>query len=148
MNIKRKNFFSEEMIKNFEEKYNVKYVGAFCIKNGEEWRKSPSAIFYQENPDVKKGHSNYIALSYKYITEEDIGWFISDGSSAFSEPIVGVVANDGQVIYSAFRHDYEASDDGSVIIDGGRDYTRHTSDAELVELEVVGSEIKIKENGK
>ena len=35
-----------------------------------------------------------------------------------------VVAANGDVIYSRYRHDYRHSPDGSVWIDGGRDYTR------------------------
>lgn len=145
MNIKRKNFFSDKMIKNFEEKYSVKYVGAFCIKNGNEWRNSPSAIFYQEKPDIEKGHTNYIALSYKIIDEDGhLSWFISDGSSAFSLPITVAVAEDGQIIYSAFRHDYETSDDGSISIDGGMDYTRVSGNPKYAKITVEKGEIVIK----
>jgi hypothetical protein len=49
---------------------------------------------------------------------------ICDAITATQEDIWGVVANDGEVIYSRYRHDYRTSKDGSVMIDGGRDYTK------------------------
>lgn len=49
---------------------------------------------------------------------------ITNAESAFSEPITGVVAKDGEIIFSRFRHDYQESTDGSVFVDGGRDYLR------------------------
>lgn len=137
MKIKKKTSFSEEIIKNFTKKYNVKYVGTFCIKDDEDnWRNSPSAIFYSERPAFSKGHSHYVALSYKYITDEDISWFITDGSDAVSEPISGVVAKDGQVVYSAFKDDFETSDDKSVFISGGKDNLTYTAGVELVNLKI------------
>ena len=33
-------------------------------------------------------------------------------------------AKNGDIIYSQYRHDYVKSEDDSVFIDGGRDYTR------------------------
>ena len=49
---------------------------------------------------------------------------ICNAISAVEHPIWGVVAENGDVIYSRFRHDYRWSPDKSVMIDGGRDYTR------------------------
>ena len=41
------------------------------------------------------------------------------------EPLISAaVADDGEIIYSKYRHDYNVSKDKSVFIDGGRDYTR------------------------
>jgi hypothetical protein len=138
--IKQKEFLKQDAYKTIEDKYNAKFVGVFCIKNGDNWRNAPSAIFYQETPPQPE-YSNYFAVSY---SEHQL--VISDGKSFNSNPIFGVVANDGQVIYSAYRHDYVESDDGSVMIDGGRDYLRCTSDSKLVELIIDKDQIKIKDS--
>ena len=143
MKIKRKNFFTKELIKNFEEKHNVKYIGDFCIKNGKEWRNSPSAIFYQKKPYLNNTYSEYVALSYKYITDEDISWFISDGLDVILEPILGFVSKDGQVIYSAFKDDYETSDDKSVFITGGRENKSYPDGVEPVSIKIVNDAIMI-----
>jgi hypothetical protein len=136
--IKQKEFLKPEHYKAIEDKHNAKFVGVFCIKNGENWRNALSAIFYQETPPQPE-YSNYFAVSL-----QGNGLVISDGSSFNSSPILGVVADDGQIIYSAYRHDYVESDDGSVMVDGGRDYLRCTSNAKVVELIIDKDQIKIK----
>ena len=101
-----------------EQKYNAKYVGDFCIKTKHGWSESPVAIFWQETPPVE-GYSHYFGLF-----SQNGSLMITDGSSAFSEPISGIVADNGEVIYSRYRHDFHYSTDNSVAVDGGRDYMR------------------------
>jgi len=55
---------------------------------------------------------------------EDGTVMIADGIIATKETFSGVMAKNGDVIYSRYRHDYRTSDDGSVFVDGGRDYFR------------------------
>jgi hypothetical protein len=62
---------------------------------------------------------------------------ISNAESAFSEPIAGVLTEDGEVIVSRFRHDYVTKD--GQVIDGGRDYTR-SSGGKFVEVTVKNGE--------
>lgn len=104
-----------------ELKYNAKYVGDFCLKtNGGGWSDFPIAIFYQPNPDLLARHTNYFGI----FVDEDHHCVITNGESAFSEPITGLITDDGTVIYSRYRHDYVTSKNGELFIDGGRDYTR------------------------
>lgn len=104
-----------------ELKYNSKYIGDFCLKtNGGGWSEIPVAIFYQPNPDLLAGHSHYFGI---FVNEEH-HCVITNGESAFSEPINGLITDDGTVIYSRYRHDYVTSNNGELFIDGGRDYTR------------------------
>ncbi len=119
-------------IKNIEKQHGASFVGDFCVKTKDsEWTDHPIAIFYQPTPNVEAGHSHYFG-----IFENEFGiLMITKGDSAFSEPIVGVVSDDGEVIFSRSRHNYRESKDGSVSIDGGRDYTHCVGDSDrLVNL--------------
>lgn len=120
-------------IAKVEEKYNAKFVGQFCCKTrGGTWAESPADVYWQETPP--EGYSNYFAL----ITQMG-SVYITSGASAVEPLITGVVANDGEVIYSRYRHDYRSSKDGSVWIDGGRDYVRSGTN-NFVTLKVVDGE--------
>ena len=102
-----------------EQKYNAKYVGDFCLKTASGgWTESPVAIFWQETPPVK-GYSHYFGLFF-----QDGKIMITDGASAFHDKISGIVADNGEVIFSRYRHDFHYSTDNSVAVDGGRDYMR------------------------
>jgi len=116
-------------IEAVNKKYKSKYVGAFCLRDRDgDWINQPAYVFWQAKVP-QPGFSNYFAL----VQGLDNQVLITSGESAFSEPIYCIVANDGEVIYSAYRHDFYQSRDGSAFIDGGRDYTRgsRVADAEL-----------------
>jgi hypothetical protein len=103
-------------IPKVEEKYGAKFVGDFCVKTKSGgWSEEPIAIFYQPNPNVALGHKHYFGL---FVRGESM--YITDGTSAFSEPIVGIVTPGGEVIFSRYRHDFVERE--GVFIDGGRDY--------------------------
>jgi hypothetical protein len=107
-------------IEKVEAKYNAKFVGQFCLKTvGGGWAESPADIYYVTNPDRSLGHSNYFGL----IVQRG-GVYITKGDSAVEPLITAAVADDGEIIYSKYRHDYNVSKDKSAWIDGGRDYTR------------------------
>ena len=151
MKIKQKeSFLSKEGIKLIEKKYKAKFVGIFSLKQTYfGWRNFASYIFYVEKPE-KIYYSNYIAVSEEILSLEpfESRLVVSDGSSFNCEPIFALVSDDGEIIYSAYGNDFAVSSDGSCYIDGGRLYTRYTPGKDLIELEIVGSEIRIKENGK
>lgn len=126
-------------IAKVEEKYGATYVGDFCIKTKTgSWSEEPLAIFYQPNPDVSKGHKSYFGL---FVRGNNL--FIADGTSAFSQPIVGIVAPDGEVLYSRYCHDYREK--GGVMIDGGRDYVRRSVVGRLVHVIVDGPNLLVAE---
>jgi len=112
-------WLKEVAIKKVEDLRNAKYMGYWCTKrlDGKSWNESPVDVFYQPNPDIEAGHSNYFGM---YIRDRNL--FITDAASAFSEPIIGSICDDGEVIVSRYRHDYVAKK--GAMIDGGRDYTR------------------------
>ena len=130
-------WIKEDGIKKAEELYGAKYMGYWCTKrlNGESWNDNPVDVFYQPNPDIEKGHKHYFGL---FIQNGSL--YITDATSAFSDPIMGIETNDGEVIVSRFRHDYVEKDE--YMIDGGRDYFR-TSGGPVVQVRVEGSEFFI-----
>ena len=118
-------------IAKVEEQYKAKYMGYWCTKNfSGGWNEQPVDVFYVADPDTSKGHSNYFGM---YYTETD-QLMITNAESAFSEPMVGVECNDGEVLISRFRHDYVMK--GDAFIDGGRDYYRYNPAFTLIEVTV------------
>lgn len=117
-----------------EAKYGAKYVGQLCGKSSDGgWVNNPMDVFWQPNPP--NGYSNYMGL---LIQRGSL--FITSGASAVEPLISGIVADDGEIIYSRYRHDYRVSKDGSVWIDGGRDYTRAGSLHNQVMLKIIDGE--------
>jgi hypothetical protein len=118
------------------DKFGAIFIGDFSIKTKTgAWSALPVAVFYQPNPALHLGHTHYFGIFNTgglYQPE----FVITDASSAFSEPILGIVADDGEVIFSRSRHDFRTSKDGSVSIDGGREYIKYNSlsSAQLVNL--------------
>jgi len=110
--------FGRKQIAIIEEKYNAKFIMETCLCHGDgEWLNSPALIFYTEVAHPEG--SNYFAL---YHNGKDL--MVTNAYDTVIEPIAAVVADNGDVIYSRYRHDYRTSPDGSVFIDGGRNYTR------------------------
>lgn len=112
-------FLTEIDIAAVERRYNARYVFESCLQVNNTWRDEPSLIFYNSTPHPQGSH--YFALSRR-----NGEYVISDGISAICQEdgIGAVKAEDGEIIYSACRHDFNTSSDGSVSIDGGRDYLR------------------------
>ena len=113
---------SEQPIKieAVEQRYGGTYIGDFCVKlKSGSWSEVPAALFYQPNPNTELGHTNLFAIFFHMDQ-----MYIAGGDNSFDEPISGIIADDGEVIYSRYRHDYRTSTDGSVSIDGGRDYLK------------------------
>ena len=129
--------FSQGQIKVIEDKYGAKYMGYWCTKrpDGESWNDRPVDVFHQPNPDVEKGHNEYFGM---FVQQGTV--FITNATSAFSDPITGIETEDGEVIVSRYRHDYVEK--GKYMVDGGRDYFR-TSGGPFVRIRVEGPEFVI-----
>ena len=125
-------FLDEGQIKNIEEKHNAKYVFETCLKgyNG-AWINAPAAIFYSKVPHPMG--SNYFAF---YRGDSKLNYMICDAKEHIDGDFQGIKALNGDIIYSRFRHDFRNSPDGSVFIDGGRDYTRWGGKGDLVSFKV------------
>tara|TARA_R110000868_G_C10515850_1_gene732604 strand:- start:8 stop:487 length:480 start_codon:yes stop_codon:yes gene_type:complete len=120
-------------IETVEKKYNAKYVGQLCLKTKDgSWAESPAEIFWQPTPPA--GYSNYLGLIIQGGT-----LYITSGAAAVEPVISGAIAADGEIIYSRYRHDYRTSKDGTIWIDGGRDYTRGGI-GQYIQLKIVNGE--------
>lgn len=134
-----------------EEQYKAKYIGEFTVKAvGGGWVNMPCSLFYTEKAHPEG--SNYFALVYKYdpFTEKS-NWVITDGISAAENTWNGILnPKTGQILYSAYRHDYQTLD--SYMADGGADYMRFSGDpGNVVSFKIVDGEIvllKDEENGE
>ena len=116
-------FLANVHIKDIESRYKAKYVCETCLRGmDDEWVNFTAAIFYTETPHPEG--SNYFGIFLHPDFSETNHIMITNAESAVGQDIVGAVADNGDVIYSRYRHDYRESDDKSIAIDGGRDYTR------------------------
>jgi len=138
----RSEIFTPEGIAKIEELRNAKYVCETCVKTKGGWSNQPVAIFYgaEEHPVSK---SRYFGL-YRDLQGQIM---ITNGQSAVDETINGVIADDGEIIYSRYRHDFRRSFDNSVFVDGGRDYLKSSllSQDRYVILHIVDGELIVKE---
>ncbi len=127
--LKDSEIFSPENIAKIEDKKNAVYVCETCLTgmNG-GWINQAVAVFWNKDPDnVPHGGSAWFGLYYRVYHPDDSReptLMVANAISATLEPITGVVAENGDVIYSRYRHDYRMSPDGTAMVDGGRDYFR------------------------
>jgi hypothetical protein len=129
--------FSIENIEKICKAKDAKYVCDTTLKNGKD-----CSIFYAKEPHPES-NSRYFGM---YYVKNDI--YICNASDVEDQQITGVIADNGDIIYSRFRHDYRKSDDGSVWIDGGRDYTRcgMYDKSKFVELRVKNGSLSIEKS--
>lgn len=122
--------FSEKQIKIIEKAYQATYVCETSIRTKNGWSDFPVAIFFceEKHPDG----SNWMAVNWSY----DGMICIRNGISAVVESFTGIIAKNGDIIYSRYCHDYRTSPDGSVTIDGGREYTRLVGDESISAMKV------------
>lgn len=148
MNIlKDSELFTAEGIAKIEKMKNAVFVCDTCLRAaGGGWVNDSVAIFWNRDPaNIPPGGSAYFGLFMKYRGPgEDTALMITNAISAVEEPITGVVAANGDIIYSRYRHDYRHSPDGTAMVDGGRDYFR-TGPVGIgtVTLQIVDGELKI-----
>lgn len=106
--------FTQEQLDKIENLRNAVYVCAtehkgHCVE-----------VFYGAEPHPVS-QSRYFGL-YKSSVFGEL--MITNGAFIEDQEFDAVIADNGEVIYSRYRHDYRTSKDGSVWIDGGRSYTR------------------------
>jgi len=128
-------FLDVDGIKRIEEMKNCKYVFESCIRSRDGgWCNFPAAIFWCE--DAHPEGSNYFAL---YV-DTSSGLMITNGISATEEPFDALQVGD-DVIYSRYRHDYREHD--GAMVDGGRDYFRHSLNGIPVKLQVLKDKLEV-----
>lgn len=109
--------FSKENVQKIEQLKNAKYV---CDT---EFNDILVAIFYGQEAHPDSG-SRYFGLYYTPIEKQ---LMITNGAFVEDQEFTGVIAENADVIYSRYRHDFRRSPDGTVFVDGGRAYLRTNS---------------------
>ena len=141
--------FSPGHLAKIEKYYQAKYVCETCIGDSKgNWINQPIAIFYQaDKAKVPKGGSQWFGIYYSVDFIEELmppnTLSIMNAISATEHDISGIMAENGDVIYSHYRHDYRTSPDGTVWIDGGRDYIRYNPvhHEKLVNLRIIRNKL-------
>lgn len=111
--------FKPETIKKIEEHYSANYLLDLCVKNNKDvWSEIPIAIFYNKNPNITEGHSNYFGIFLR-----DNQTIICNAKSVADVDWYGVIDDNDMVYLSRYRHDYRETPEG-YFIDGGQDYQR------------------------
>lgn len=105
--------FSAENIKKIED---LKYAKFVCDTT---YKGTPVSVFYGDTVHPVS-NSRYFGLYYDASNK----LMITDGAFVEQQEITGVVAENGDVVFSRHRHDYNTSPDGTVFVDGGREYIR------------------------
>jgi hypothetical protein len=124
--------FSPENVKKIEELKKAKYV---CDT---ELNDIHVAIFYGDEVHPVS-ESRYFGLYYSTLDKQ---LMITNGAFIEEQDIAGVVAENGDVIYSRYRHDFRRSPDETVFVDGGRAYLR-TNSVNTVSLKVKDGVLQI-----
>jgi hypothetical protein len=148
--------YETQLVYLIEEKYKVKYIGYYDIPGRDSVR-----IFYQSNPRLDLGHSNYLGVILQYRgTDLDIPpeiW-LCDGKTILEAKYPAIRFEDGTILCSRYRHDYVTQpNQPGVFLDGGLDYTRcnpkHRPNGhivivddheEFVPLQVESNEVEVK----
>ena len=115
--------FGEKQIQTICQVRDAEYVG------DTEYKGVVCSVFYGKTPHPDSG-SRYFALYY----DENKMLMVSNGAFIEDQRFAVVTSNDGEKIYSRYRHDMRYSEDGSVFVDGGRDYTRTNSITETYKV--------------
>lgn len=123
-----------EQIAKIELKKDAVFICETCLadKSGNFFN-NPTAIFFAKESHPQGSH--YFGVFWKFDT-----LYICNAFSATVHDITGIVAENGDIIYSRYRHDYRTSPDESVWIDGGRDYTR-SGGGKFVTLRIIGDKL-------
>jgi hypothetical protein len=146
--------FSPEQLKKVEAHYEAIYVCETCVKNRDgSWANQSVSVFYQADlAKVPEGGSQWFGLFFRSVDPFSLDenapqqLCIVNAISAVENDIDGIVASNGDVIYSRYRHDYRLSPDGSVMIDGGRDYTKNNGGGPIIKLRIVEDKLTIVED--
>lgn len=127
-------WFDGIQIPKLEQHYDSRYIGFWCIKNRVgNWSDVPVDVFFNPNADESKGESKCFGL---YLQNDEV--MVCDANSAFSEPIIGILCEEDEVIVSRYRTHCAVKGDAS--IEGGRDNMKMFSDGNKLVSVTIDSE--------
>ena len=130
--------YTEDTIAQICAHYNAQFV-AFMppvvaeSSDGVEYTNWQVPVFYQPKPE-KPEYSNYFTV---FRNRSEPGLLIADAQRYVTGTFDAIEADSGEIIYSSYRHDHRTSADGTVWIDGGRNYTRSNRISTIHKLKIV-----------
>lgn len=132
--------WAERVEKHWQDKTggDCRFLAFLTVRERDQkWSQLAPAIFWQEKPEQAE-YSNYFGLY-------DAGGqtMICNGLSAVTEPMLAVISQSGEVLFSRFRHDYRESLDKTCYIDGGRDYVRRGGLGLLGQVRIIGHKFEV-----
>lgn len=118
--------------------HRARYITDLTVWVGSgEWTDEPLAVFWVADPAA--GASHYLGI----LPERRAGILRTNDAASVADGFwLGRMADDGEVIFSRWRHDWRQSQDGSCWVDGGRDYGRGGG-GKRIRLRLVRSEFEI-----
>ena len=135
-------------IKSIEKKFNGKYIGDFELPNANSSILMPkvTSVFYNENPDISKGHSNYFGVGVHYNIINNIpqveSVYIQDAKIIEKAVYHGLVTKQG-ILVSCHRHHYITSKNKKHFIDGGLDYIHCSKGAKIVKVIIKNGKLEL-----
>lgn len=109
-------------IEECEKYYEAKFVGEFQAPSA---RTTTCLLFWKPIPD--NFPNRYLAL---YFHPMDGKLYVTDGTKIANLARIGFLSPEGDIVYSRHAHDFISTDEG--MVDGGDDYLRCSTDADLV----------------
>ena len=105
-------------IKKVEKKYNGKYIADMNVAEGK-----PLAVFYEENPNKEKNHSNYFGIGGNIISVKPLKYqyYITNAEEVLEKKYPALELPNGKLLMSLYEHDYKEAVVNEQIfsIDGG-----------------------------
>lgn len=110
---------TEKEIAKVEKLRNCRFVCEWVMRTEEDFSRQANLGMLFWNDEPHPAGSNWMMLF-----RHDGQWLVRDGIEASRIPICCVVSNDKQLLFSKSNYDFRTSHDGSVSVDGGRNYMR------------------------
>jgi hypothetical protein len=122
---------------------DVSFLNEFCV-NGEYL---PVAVFHSSNPDISKGHKEFILVRRDEYDKAIIRGMDKKTILPFSLQSALHCLECDDVIYSVYRHDMRSCSCKAHAIDGGKDYTKvsytENKKMEMCQINLLTDEITI-----
>lgn len=115
-------FIHDKVAKIMEGEFE--YLGTINVRGG-LW-----ACYRNYKPNAEKKHKDVMMLNTKYVSGIDMDEF-----KEYNDQLGKACYSCGEIIYSAYRHDYRKCSCGKVMVDGGGDYFKASANGLTVKID-------------
>ena len=120
------------VLRKLEERHQGIFIGSYARRLASGgWTEAPVCVFFVPFPDWSKGHGHYLGVH----ADRDGALWLSNAGSIQETTWPAAVGQDGEVVVSRFRHDFQQTQDKTASIDGGQDYARGSGPSAAVQIE-------------